>query len=100
MWLLAKYFVTQKAIIPGSLRYKRVMSCTAGAGMAASDVVKRKVASLGMGMVEPQQGMAALERLLAVPATLALARAPVSLPAVVPVVPFNWERLLSRPLQV
>jgi hypothetical protein len=66
--------------------------------MAASDIIKRKVASLGMGMVEPQQGMAALERLLATPANSTLTH--MLLTEVVPVVPFNWERLFSRPLQV
>ena len=70
----------------------------AGAGMAASsDLVARKVAALGMAMIQPAVGMAALERLLAVPA---MAVSPRFLQPVAPAVPFVWGRFLSRMRQV
>jgi hypothetical protein len=66
--------------------------------MASSQLVRRKVASLGLGLVEPAQGLAALERLLAAPSAISGRGA--LLPAVVPVVPFNWDRFFARRVQV
>jgi hypothetical protein len=66
--------------------------------MASSQLVRRKVASLGLGLVEPTQGLAALERLLTAPAGNA-GRAAL-LPAVLPVVPFAWDRFFARRVQV
>jgi len=72
----------------------------AGAGMAANNpVVARKVASLGMAMLQPAAGLAALERLLST-SVLPSSRGPFSsaalLPPVAPVVPFNWPAFFSR----
>lgn len=64
--------------------------------MASSDLVKAKVASLGMALIQPGAGLAAIERLLAAPA---LAMAPRQLTSDVPVidvVPFKWRRMLAR----
>eukprot|EP00878_Enallax_costatus_P039893 GHUV01045827.1.p1 GENE.GHUV01045827.1~~GHUV01045827.1.p1 ORF type:complete len:465 (+),score=138.43 GHUV01045827.1:195-1589(+) len=69
----------------------------AGAGMASSAVVRAKVASLGMGMVQPASGLAALERLLASSTVSAAVGLQVVQGApVVDVVPFRWGRLLHR----
>jgi hypothetical protein len=57
---------------------------------AGSDVVARKVAALGMAMLQPAQGLAALERLLCSPALPCAGAGPAGLPAVAPVVPFRW----------
>lgn len=74
--------------------------------MASSDVVKAKIASLGMSLLQPAAGLAALERLLAAP-TLPTTGAVLPSPqlsllpqAVVDVVPFNWPRMLQRHQQL
>jgi hypothetical protein len=67
---------------------------------ASSDVIARKVESLGMAMLRPSQGLEALERVLSSPALPgralgamgAAARLP---PPVAPAVPFRW-RVLFR----
>lgn len=70
--------------------------------MASSERVQAKIASLGMSLLQPSVGLAALERLLAAPA---LPRGAVLLPpqlssaahsASVDVVPFKWGRMLQR----
>lgn len=65
--------------------------------MASSAAVRAKVASLGMGLVQPASGLAALERLLLSSAVSSVAGRQVmqGLP-VVDVVPFRWGRLLQR----
>eukprot|EP00883_Tetradesmus_obliquus_P011533 jgi/Sobl393_1/4315/SZX67650.1 len=68
----------------------------AGAGMASSDLVKAKIASLGMALLQPAAGLAALERLLAAPSLATGYKQLGGSPAVVDVVPFRWQRLLSR----
>jgi len=78
----------------------------AGAGMASGDLVKAKIASLGMFLLQPAAGLAALERLLAAPTLpttgAALTSTQLSLlpQAVVDVVPFNWPRMLQRHQQL
>jgi hypothetical protein len=61
---------------------------------AGSAAVARKVAALGMAMLQPAHGLATLERLLCAPAlpsrAAALAAGPAALPAVAPAVPFRW----------
>jgi hypothetical protein len=69
---------------------------SAGAGMASSDLVKAKIASLGMALLQPAAGLAALERLLATPSLAASPRQLAASPAVIDVVPFRWQRLLAR----
>jgi hypothetical protein len=64
--------------------------------MASSDIVKAKIASLGMALLQPAAGLAALECLLAAPSLTSGPRQLGSSPAVVDVVPFRWQRLLSR----
>jgi hypothetical protein len=64
--------------------------------MASSDLVKAKIANLGMALLQPAAGLSALERLLAAPSLAAGPRQLGSSPAVVDVVPFRWQRLLSR----
>jgi hypothetical protein len=64
--------------------------------MASSDVVKAKIASLGMSLLQPTAGLAALERLLATPSLAATPRQLAVGPAVVDVVPFKWQRMLAR----
>lgn len=69
--------------------------------MASSEVVKAKIASLGMSLLQPAAGLAALEQLLAAPA---LTRSVTTLPGLMPapaqaavdVVPFRWKRMLQR----
>jgi hypothetical protein len=69
--------------------------------MASSEVVKAKIASLGMSLLQPAAGLAALEQLLAAPA---LTRSVPTLPGLMPapaqaavdVVPFRWRRMLQR----
>ncbi|GBG00647.1 type I polyketide synthase, partial [Raphidocelis subcapitata] len=74
----------------------------ADVGMAAgSELVARKVAALGMSMLSPADGLAALERLLCCPALPggggggSPARALALPPPVAPAVPFVWGRLFS-----
>jgi hypothetical protein len=69
--------------------------------MASSDVVKAKIASLGMSLLQPATSLAALERLLAAPALAG--RTPythtqlhVSAHSSVDVVPFKWGRMAQR----
>lgn len=74
----------------------------AGAGMAANEAVARKVNRLGLGMLQPEAGLAAMERLLcswanAGPGGVGLPPAATS--AVVPVVPFRWGTFLQRQQQ-
>lgn len=74
----------------------------AGAGMAANEAVARKVNRLGLGMLQPEAGLAAMERLLcswgsAGPGGIGLPPAATS--AVVPVVPFLWRTFLQRQQQ-
>lgn len=72
---------------------------TTGAGMASSDIVKAKIASLGMALLQPAAGLAALEKLLTAPALLPPGGVRASLQAAAPVldvVPFRWQRLLAR----
>lgn len=64
--------------------------------MASSDLVKAKIASLGMALLQPAAGLAALERLLAAPSLAAGHRQLGASPAVIDVVPFRWKRLLPR----
>jgi hypothetical protein len=64
--------------------------------MASSDLVKAKIASLGMALLQPAAGLAALERLLAAPSLATGPRQLAASPAVVDVVPFRWQRLLFR----
>jgi len=72
--------------------------------MAATDLVRSRVASLGMSLLHPAAGLAALERMLAAPALAARpggggSRFPQHLhspPAVVDVTPFKWSRLAQR----
>jgi len=62
----------------------------AGAGMAASDPqTAARVARLGMGLISPQQGLAALEGALCASSTL---RAQPTIAAV----PIKWSTLLRR----
>lgn len=69
--------------------------------MASSSVVQAKVASLGMSMVHPASGLAALERILATSTVSATAgQHTVEGVPVVDVVPFRWGRLLQRHKQV
>lgn len=69
--------------------------------MASSDLVKAKIASLGMNLLQPATGLAALERLLAAP--VLAGRAPSMHPQLsssahssVDVVPFKWGRMAQR----
>lgn len=68
--------------------------------MASSEVVKAKIASLGMHLLQPADGLAALERLLIAPGGIharALVLHPLEqLTCAVDVVPFEWERFLQR----
>eukprot|EP00879_Flechtneria_rotunda_P014304 GHRR01014944.1.p1 GENE.GHRR01014944.1~~GHRR01014944.1.p1 ORF type:complete len:677 (+),score=280.93 GHRR01014944.1:73-2031(+) len=68
----------------------------AGAGMAATDVVKAKVAALGMGLVQPAAGLAALERLLTTPTLATAVQLQHGHVSVVEVVPLKQNRLLQR----
>jgi NADP-dependent 3-hydroxy acid dehydrogenase YdfG len=64
----------------------------AGAGMAANDPqTAARVERMGMGLIEPRRGLAALEGALATVATSGAACAPV-----VTAVPFNWRRMAQR----
>ena len=76
-----------------------VVSCQwgawAGAGMAAQDAsTAARVARSGMELLQPQQGLAALEAILGMSAAAASVKPNHS--AVVAVVPFVWERFLQR----
>lgn len=66
--------------------------------MASSSIVQAKIASLGMSLLQPAAGLAALERLLAAPALTGVpARAlTASAQGAVDVVPFRWRRMLQR----
>lgn len=68
--------------------------------MAATEVVRAKVASLGMSMLQPAAGLAALERLLSSPALTSAGAGLLQQQSLatgsVDVVPFNWPRLLQR----
>jgi hypothetical protein len=68
--------------------------------MASSELVKAKIASLGMSLLQPAAGLAVLERLLATPALTgaSLTGPQLTMPAqgVVDVVPFRWARMLQR----
>lgn len=67
--------------------------------MAANALVASKVASLGMHMIQPQQGLAALELLLSAPA-ITHARTSRLLPAVTPVIPLNWNVIFGAKSKV
>ncbi len=63
----------------------------AGAGMAASDPqTAARVARLGMGLISPASGLAALEGALSAAASSLQSK------AVVAAVPFNWQSLADR----
>lgn len=66
--------------------------------MASSSIVQAKIASLGMSLLQPAAGLAALERLLAAPALTAAPTLALTAPAqgAVDVVPFRWRRMLQR----
>jgi hypothetical protein len=67
--------------------------------MASSSIVQAKIASLGMSLLQPAAGVAALERLLAAPALTAAPTLALTAPApqvAVDVVPFRWRRMLQR----
>lgn len=68
--------------------------------MASSDLVKAKIASLGMSLLQPKAGLAALERLLTAPAltgaSLTGLQLATSVQAAIDVVPFRWRRMLQR----
>lgn len=69
--------------------------------MASSDAVKAKIASLGMSLLQPATGLAALERLLAAPALAGRSATmqpllPMPAHSSVDVVPFKWGRMAQR----
>lgn len=61
--------------------------------MAASKTVVARMKDLGMGLLQPAAGLAALEHLLAGPAPL---QAGLMAAATVDVVPFVWRHMLAR----
>lgn len=75
-----------------------LLKLSAGAGMASSSIVKAKIASLGMSLLQPPAGLAALERLLAAPALTATPMFALTAPGqgAVDVVPFRWCRMLQH----